>query len=192
MTCILCGSDGYKVVLEKGRDWEHGTPGTVKFVKCAECAFIYMTPAPTVKELKSFYPEDYHAYHLHKSSLARLLKDRYFKMRAQQIKDLIGRMDLFVGTRMHSSVYALAMRVPALAIAYQPKTRGTMQQLGLDDFVVPIEDVSTVRFQEKFEQLSRRREEIRDLLSARIPEIQRLVCRNSEYIAEDLRSIPRL
>jgi len=44
----------------------------------------------------------------------------------------LSQADLVVATRFHSALLALVRGVPALAIGYQPKTRGIMAGLGLE------------------------------------------------------------
>lgn len=58
------------------------------------------------------------------------------------LKSAYGLMDLFVGTRLHSNIFALIQQIPVIAIQYQYKTLGIMQMAGLDDFVIKIEDAS--------------------------------------------------
>lgn len=103
----------------------------------------------------------------------------------QQIKGICGRMDFFVGTRMHSNIYALSMNVPTLAIAYQPKTRGIMEQFYLEKFVLPIEDLSLSLFKEKFELLIKEQNKIREGLKKRVPEICQRANLNSQWIEKD-------
>ncbi len=40
-------------------------------------------------------------------------------------------MDLFLGTRLHSNIFALVAGVPVVAVAYQYKTFGLMEMIGL-------------------------------------------------------------
>jgi colanic acid/amylovoran biosynthesis protein len=58
------------------------------------------------------------------------------------LRSLEGHMDVFIGTRMHSNIFALTMCVPVVAVAYESKTRGIMQSLGLSAFVVDIDKVT--------------------------------------------------
>jgi len=102
-----------------------------------------------------------------------------------RIRSLCGRMTAFVGTRMHSNIYALSMCVPTLAVSYQPKTAGIMAQLGLADFVVPIEDMDFRRLRATFELLIDRQDQIRDSLRKRLPDIRQAAERNSLLIEED-------
>ncbi len=50
-----------------------------------------------------------------------------------------GACDLFLGTRMHSLIFATTAGVPAVGIAYEQKTYEWMDQVGLGGRVVPIE-----------------------------------------------------
>ena len=61
---------------------------------------------------------------------------------AHTLKAAYGQMDLFLGSRLHSCIFALTMGVPVVAIQYQPKTRGIMEMAGLGEWVVPIEQVA--------------------------------------------------
>jgi colanic acid/amylovoran biosynthesis protein len=66
---------------------------------------------------------------------------------------IYSQMDVFIASRMHSSIFALAGGVPTIAFAYQPKTLGTFKLLGLDDFVLDIEEFSSEEFVQLFELL---------------------------------------
>lgn len=59
-----------------------------------------------------------------------------------EIKKLIGNFDFFIGTRMHSNIFATSMRIPTIAIAYEKKTNGIMHMLGLDDYVIEMNNIS--------------------------------------------------
>lgn len=60
---------------------------------------------------------------------------------AKTLQSAYGLMDLFVGTRLHSNLFALTAGTPVVAIAYRPKTRGVMAMAGMGDWVIDIEDV---------------------------------------------------
>lgn len=88
-----------------------------------------------------------------------------------EIRFMIGRCELFVGTRMHSNIFALTAGVPTLAISYLPKTPGIMELAGLGDLVVGM-DADLAEFIDVSRKLLTRQSEIRELLRDRIPEIQ--------------------
>jgi colanic acid/amylovoran biosynthesis protein len=51
-------------------------------------------------------------------------------------------MDIFIGTRMHSNIFAMIGGVPVIAIAYQHKTQGIMELMELNEWVLPIDDLA--------------------------------------------------
>jgi colanic acid/amylovoran biosynthesis protein len=60
----------------------------------------------------------------------------------QEIKSIYAGLDILIGTRFHSVIFALTSLTPAIAIAYEHKTRGIMRDLGLERWVLNIEDVN--------------------------------------------------
>jgi colanic acid/amylovoran biosynthesis protein len=102
-----------------------------------------------------------------------------------QVKALCGGMDFVIGTRMHSSIFALSMGIPTLAIGYQPKSEGIMRQFGMEKWVIPWKDVTLQRLQVGFEALVERAGLVRTELSKRLPEVVRSARLNGQWIAED-------
>lgn len=81
-----------------------------------------------------------------------------------QIKSIFDRLAFLVGTRFHSVIFALTSGVPAVAIEYEHKTSGIMHDLGLEKWVVRIEDVTADILVEMFDDLvSQRASYVRDL-----------------------------
>ena len=52
-----------------------------------------------------------------------------------EIKNVIGKLDYFVGTRMHSNIFSTSMFIPTLAIAYEKKTDGIMKTVKQEKYV---------------------------------------------------------
>lgn len=72
----------------------------------------------------------------------------------QQLQRVYSYYDFLIGTRFHSVIYALNMKVPCIAIAYGGnKSYGIMKDIGVEQYVVPIEKVTSGRIFELFEQL---------------------------------------
>ena len=59
-----------------------------------------------------------------------------------EIKSIISNLDFFIGTRMHSNIFAISMHIPTIAIAYEKKTNGIMHTVGLDDYVIEIDEIT--------------------------------------------------
>ncbi len=63
----------------------------------------------------------------------------------RDLTSIYSHFDVMVGTRFHSVIFALNVEVPSVAIAYGGnKSFGIMKDLGLDEFVFPIEEVKAV------------------------------------------------
>lgn len=88
-----------------------------------------------------------------------------------ELRRMIGECKLFVGTRMHSNIFALTAGVPTLGIAYLPKTQGIMDLTGVGHLVVGIE-ASVEELHRAAQRLVDEQEDIRDRLQERIPELQ--------------------
>jgi len=107
------------------------------------------------------------------------------ELAAAEVKWLCGEMDFFVGTRMHSNIFALSSGIPTLAIAYQPKTEGIMADLGLGEWVLPIEGVEIGKLKGAFDRLVDRGPEIRRHLGSTIPVFEAKALEAGRLIAED-------
>jgi colanic acid/amylovoran biosynthesis protein len=111
-----------------------------------------------------------------------LLLDR--ELRPGEIKDLCGRMTYFVGTRMHSAIFALSMGVPVLAIGYLPKTAGLMEELGLSEWTLPIESLEDDKLRHAYDRLVARGQDLRAMLSRQVPKLTAAALRNGRSVEE--------
>lgn len=69
------------------------------------------------------------------------------------IKTLYDGLDFMVGTRFHSVIFALTSGVPAIAIEYEHKTSGIMEDLGLTEWVMPMRGLSSHELFAKIDKL---------------------------------------
>lgn len=106
-----------------------------------------------------------------------------------QLKAAYGRMDLFLGTRLHSNIFALTAGALVLAIAYQYKTHGIMGMLGLSEWVIDIMDVDESRLTEWLESLWDRRAEVKALVQQKLPALQCEARKAAAWIAADYRRL---
>lgn len=60
----------------------------------------------------------------------------------QLIDQEYGRYDALVATRLHAGIMGLLAGVPCVAIGYEPKTKGILRYLGIENWAVPIESLS--------------------------------------------------
>ena len=101
-----------------------------------------------------------------------------------EIKSLINNFDMFIGTRMHSNIFATSMAVPTVAIAYEKKTNGIMETVGLDDYIVEIDTITKEELIEKIDKCYENRESIHLNLVKRIVEIRNNIISKSKFIKE--------
>lgn len=57
------------------------------------------------------------------------------------LQRLYGELDLLIGTRMHANILALTMGTPVVGIAYEPKTIGILESIGLEQWGLWIDAV---------------------------------------------------
>ena len=101
------------------------------------------------------------------------------------LKSMYGLMDLFIGTRMHSNIFALSQGVPLIAIAYFHKTWGIMQMLGLERWVIDIEAVTPEGLINKLVELWQEREQIKQLIKIKVRDLIAKTNLASLYVASD-------
>jgi colanic acid/amylovoran biosynthesis protein len=79
------------------------------------------------------------------------------------------RLDMFIGTRMHSNIFALVNHVPVVAIEYEHKTRGIMRGLGLEPLTIDIRDVTFTALRERVDTLLADRTPYQNLIKQNLP-----------------------
>ncbi|MCI3927150.1 polysaccharide pyruvyl transferase family protein [Paenibacillus sp. TRM 82003] len=89
----------------------------------------------------------------------------------RQLKYLYSGVDMFIGTRMHSNIFALSSCVPTVAINYEHKTRGIMEMLGLIDYVVDINDITTDILVDMARRCWEKKDDLRTYLKNKIPDV---------------------
>lgn len=86
-----------------------------------------------------------------------------------QMKTIYGEFDYIIGTRFHSIIFSLAQGVPAIAITYGGnKGDGIMDDLGLENYAVPIASVTGEALIEKFQEISDSYDQIRSRILDKI------------------------
>ncbi len=88
------------------------------------------------------------------------------ELTTEEIKGIYGLMEMHIGTRMHSNIFALSMSTPVLAIAYEFKTLELMKQLNLKEYVIDINNIYSNAMKNKLDKCWTNRE----ILSRTLPE----------------------
>lgn len=108
---------------------------------------------------------------------------------AATLKSAYKLMDIFIGTRLHSNIFALSAGTPAVMIQYQYKTRGVVQLMGLEDWVIDIENIHEPSLTSMVLDLWENREMIAQQIQAAVTRISEQVAQVGELIAEDVKAL---
>ncbi len=103
----------------------------------------------------------------------------------EALKAAYGLMDVFIGTRLHSNIFAVSEGVPALMIEYRYKTRGVMQMLDLEAWVMDIEEINEDNLNARFSQLWAERDAVKNHMQTRLPAIIAAAAEVGQLIAAD-------
>lgn len=71
----------------------------------------------------------------------------------QTLLSIYANLDFLIGTRFHSVIFSLTAEVPTLVIAYEHKADGIMKDLGLDEWVIKMENVDSLSIADTFTKL---------------------------------------
>lgn len=102
-----------------------------------------------------------------------------------QLKAAYAHMTIFIGSRLHSNIFALTGGVPVIAIAYLPKTHGVMSMLGLSQWVVDIDQVDGIALATLVETLYAERAAVRTQIAQAIAAQQTAIHQMSNALAAD-------
>lgn len=114
------------------------------------------------------------------------LSDRVFvvdkDLDPRAIKALIARCDLFCGSRMHSNIAATTSGIPTIAMAYSVKSRGIMERMGMEDWVIGIPQLTADYLLKRLNDLLAHTDKVRVQLEACMPHLMEQAEGNIEVI----------
>jgi SAM-dependent methyltransferase len=88
--CALCGAAAGDPIAT-GRDFEYDTcPNRFRFVRCAECGHLYLSPRPAVADLDVIYPADYYAFASGGHALVERLRRVWEGGKVRLYRELVG------------------------------------------------------------------------------------------------------
>lgn len=168
---------------EKQAKYESSLTKTIDYIIAKYDAKVILIPQVTAE----FHNDDDRVVHSRIASMVKqpgnaiALND---KLSHSEIKAAYDSLDYLIGTRFHSVIFALTSRVPALAIEYEHKTGGIMNDLGLDKWVIKMEKVSSTGLIQKVDQLVNGRRTY-------VEQLQKLLPRYIERTSEPIKIVER-
>ncbi len=114
---------------------------------------------------------------------ARILAGRYA---STEYLGLVGRLDLLLGMRLHSLIFAARQGVPLVGLEYDPKVRGVLHAIGRR-VAGHIDTISSQALVAASNTALAGREEARQGIAARLDNLERLARQNASLAIELLR-----
>lgn len=102
---------------------------------------------------------------------------------SEETLSIIGCMDVLVGVRLHSLIYAAVMGVPMIGVSYDPKVDSFLSSIGRPCGLT-VENFTLAGFQRAFQETIDRREEIRAATARRLAGLISKLDQNEELIRE--------
>lgn len=91
---------------------------------------------------------------------------------SQVLRWLIGRCDLFVTSRFHAMVSALAMQVPTLVIGWSHKYQEVLEMFELERWAFGHEELTPELLRQRFAELESSQDQVRAKLAEHLPEVR--------------------
>jgi polysaccharide pyruvyl transferase WcaK-like protein len=106
----------------------------------------------------------------------------------EQVQNVLASMDAVIGTRLHSCIISLSSGTPAVGLAYQPKTAGTYELLGLGDLCFDVETFGAEEVIETVDRVASSRDEYR---RRTLEAVERVRSEIDAFYAQQLNGAPR-
>lgn len=103
------------------------------------------------------------------------------------LRRLIGRCDLFLTSRFHAMVGALAMEVPVMVCAWGHKYSETLDMFGLGEYALDYRSLTHERLDRTFDRLSQNHRRVRDSIRDVLPSFLTGARRQIDAVAAMLR-----
>jgi len=104
------------------------------------------------------------------------------ELNPRELRVLIGKCDLFVGSRFHSMISSLAMKVPTLVVGWSHKYKEVLGMFGADKYAFGHQKLTADFLISEFERLVKDKTEIQKLYTKNLPEVVKLSDKHVEYI----------
>ena len=114
----------------------------------------------------------------HLNGQAGWIKEKHL---SEETLSIIGSMDVLVGVRLHSLIYAAVMGVPMIGVSYDPKVDSFLSSIR-QPTPFTVESFSLEGFQAAFRETMERREDIRETTARCLEELIAKLDRNEELI----------
>jgi colanic acid/amylovoran biosynthesis protein len=91
---------------------------------------------------------------------------------SNELKAVIGRCDLFIGSRMHACIAATTQCIPTVSLSYSEKFAGVMGTMGMESLVADLKTMDERQVLDVVQNAVEHRDELRSQLEHRIPKVR--------------------
>lgn len=106
-----------------------------------------------------------------------------------EVKWLIGRMDWFMGTRMHATIAALSTKTPVCTISYSDKAQGVFETCGMGSYVFDPRELSTGDVVEKVLDAYKKRSDMVSILDTGVDAVKKTASQQMDDIVACLAEV---
>ncbi|ABR50221.1 polysaccharide pyruvyl transferase [Alkaliphilus metalliredigens QYMF] len=106
------------------------------------------------------------------------MKERYS---VDEMLSIVGNLDVLVGVRLHSLIFAAVMNIPMVAISYDPKIDSFMESLDLNSFT-SLQELENVDIIGELRSILEKKQDEKVLLSQRVMKLKNKLAMNEEIV----------
>jgi colanic acid/amylovoran biosynthesis protein len=107
------------------------------------------------------------------------------RLETSNLRSVIGQLDILIGTRMHSNIFAISQGVPVIPIGYLHKTLGIAKTVGLEEWVIDITKINGESLIQNFERLVLKKNHVQAQIEAKLPVILDKITQAVRLVASD-------
>jgi colanic acid/amylovoran biosynthesis protein len=107
------------------------------------------------------------------------------RLNPMELKGCYRLMDMFIASRLHSGIFAMSSGVPTIFIGYNPKTRGMLKAMGLEQWMLDLDILNEEKLVELLRECWKNRRTIVDKIQQVVKQCQFDFERVSARIIED-------
>jgi polysaccharide pyruvyl transferase WcaK-like protein len=100
----------------------------------------------------------------------------------QELKGILGQMDLVIGMRMHSTIMASTMGVPVIGIGYSPKFKPFFEMIGQNAYLIDINQLDRQLLSNKIKSALSKRAKIKKELTKKTKPLQIQALMNTDFV----------
>ncbi|MHC4620638.1 MAG: polysaccharide pyruvyl transferase family protein [Planctomycetota bacterium] len=100
------------------------------------------------------------------------------------LRIILSGFDAYIATRMHSLILAILSYVPVIGIAYEQKTADLLAELGLDDYLLSIDNSRQQEYMAAADRLIDHCSEVRTLLESKVPQLVNRAAKSVQLLKE--------